>query len=120
MSLQLDYEGNNLAVVRSTGILTREEADRIKKLLIVLIKRHGKMSVLIIIEDSFVNLAEFARWDNDADDEFIQQHTKRLAIVGDLKWKESALLFFLSGLLPFSIEYFKPNEEPLARAWCLT
>jgi hypothetical protein len=37
--------------------------------------------------------------------------------VGSSKWSEDAMLFFLGGLLPFPIQYFKSGEDALARAW---
>jgi hypothetical protein len=49
---------------------------------------------LIIIEKGFSNLETFAYWNGDHDNEFIQPHGNRIAIVGDLKWGMAPLLFF--------------------------
>lgn len=117
MALTVDFEDNNLIVVHVSGVLVRMEADVIKKQIVSHIKRHGKACVLIIIDEGFVNIATFVNWDDDEDDEFIQQHVIRLALVGDLKWRDSALLFLLNGFVPFSIEYFKAGQEAFARAW---
>jgi len=117
MALKLELEGDNLAVIRSTDVLTRAEADEIKKDVIAIIKAQGSVKVLIVIEESFASLEALANWDDDHDDEFIQQHVERMAIVGDLRWRDSALLFFLNGLLPFSIKYFNSGQEEFARAW---
>jgi hypothetical protein len=53
------------------------------------------------------------------DARFIQQQVIRLAIVGDLRWRDKAVLFFLNAVGRFQIDYFKPEHEPLARAWLL-
>ncbi|MDO9103525.1 MAG: STAS/SEC14 domain-containing protein [Methylovulum sp.] len=117
MALILESDGSNLVVIRSSTVLTRAEADDVKKQVIAVIGRQGKISILIIIEAGFVNVDALANWDDDHDDEFIQKHIIRMAIVGDLKWRDSALLFFLNGWLPFSIKYFKADQEDFARAW---
>jgi len=117
MTLKLESEQNSLLVIRASDVLTRIESDEIKKEVVTLIKARGKLNILIIIEEGFANLEAFANWDDDHDDEFIQKHVKRMAIVGDLKWRDSALMFFLGGLLPFSIQYFKSGQEAFARAW---
>lgn len=117
MTLKLEPEQNNLLVIRASDVLTRIESDETKKEVVKLIKARGKLNILIIIEESFANLEAFANWDDDHDDEFIQRHINRMAIVGDLKWRDNALMFFLGGLLPFSIQYFKPGQEAFAKAW---
>jgi hypothetical protein len=117
MAIRFVAEENNLAVIRASEVLTRAESDETKRHVVAMIERQGKVNVLIIIEEGFANLEAFANWDDDHHDEFIQRNVKRMAIVGDLKWRDSALLFFLSGLLPFTIEYFKSDQEAFARAW---
>ncbi|GAB6139461.1 hypothetical protein JCM14076_01900 [Methylosoma difficile] len=117
MALTIQFEENNLFVVRSSGVLDRPDADAIKKEVVSFMKRHGRAIGLIIIEDGFLNVSKFASWDDDEDDEYIQKHLDRLAIVGDLRWRDSALLFFLNGFVPFSIEFFKTDQEAFARAW---
>lgn len=117
MALKLEFEEGNLVHLRASEVLTRAESDEVKRQIVAFIKRHGNIKVLILIEKGFTNLEEFANWDDDHDDEFIQRHVSRMAVVGDLRWRDSALLFFLHGLLPFSIEYFKAGQEDLARAW---
>lgn len=120
MPLHLSHEAaGNLAIVRATDIISRAEADTAKKDIINIIRRYGKVNILIIIEKDFANLDMFANWDDDEDDEFIQKHIIRMAILGDIKWKDRALLFFLKGFLRFSMEFFKLEQEALARAWLL-
>lgn len=117
MALAVEFEGDNLAIVRITGVLLRIEADAIKKQIVAFIKCHGRAKVLVIIDDRFTEIAKFVNWDDDEDDEFLQKHVDRLALVGDLKWRDSALLFLLHGFVPFGIEYFKPGQEEFAKAW---
>jgi hypothetical protein len=119
MAIELEYEDANLVIIRGSGVVKRAEADEIKRQVVALIHRYGNINVLIMIEEGFSNLEAFVDWSDDHDDEFIQKHVNRMAIVGDLKWRDSALLFFLKGYLPFSIEYFKAGQEEFARAWLI-
>ena len=43
------------------------------------------------------------------------KHITRMAFVGDLRWRDTALLFH--GLVPFPMEYFPEKQAELARAW---
>ncbi|ASF45568.1 SpoIIAA family protein [Methylovulum psychrotolerans] len=118
MALTVKFEAeNNLFVVHTTGVLVRTEADAIKKQVVAFIKTYGRAKGLIIIDEGFLSIATFVNWDDDEDDEFLQQHVDRLALVGDMKWRDSALLFLLHGFVPFSIHYFKADQEAFARAW---
>ncbi len=119
MAIKFEFEDNGLIMVRGSGVLTREAFDDAKKQVIAHIKQCGRVYILIRIEEDFTNLEASATWRDDQDDEFIQRYVSRLAIVGEAKWSEDALLFFLSGLLPFPIKYFKFSEEELAKAWLI-
>jgi hypothetical protein len=117
MTLKLEVEKNNLIIIRASDVLKRTESDQAKKEVVSIIQQIGRINIMIVIEEGFSNLEAFVSWDDDHHDEFIQQHINRMAIVGNLRWRDDALLFFLGGLLPFSIEYFKFGQEELAMAW---
>jgi hypothetical protein len=117
MTVKLEIAENNLVIIRASEVLMRNEADDAKKQVFTIIERQGTINVLIVIEQGFSNLQAFVSWDDNHLDEFIQKNIKRMAIIGDLKWHDDAMLFFLSGLLPFTIEYFKFGQEELALAW---
>jgi hypothetical protein len=117
MTIKLETEENNLVIIRASDVLMRDESDAAKHEIVSIIKQQGKINVLILIEEGFSNLEAFVSWDDDHHDEFIQQNINRMAIVGDLRWRDDAILFFLGGLLPFTIEYFKFGQEELALAW---
>lgn len=120
MTVQLELEiERRLVVVRASGVLTRDKMDDSKQTLADWLREHGRLSVLIVIEDQFVNLDALVNWDDSAVDDYLQQHVDRVAIMGDLRWRDRALLFFMSALLPHPIEFFPPDQEELARAWLL-
>lgn len=119
MTVKLEFAENNLVISHTSGVLTRDEFNEAKKEVVAFIEKQGKINILIILEESFSNLQAFVSWDDDHHDEFIQHNTHRIAIVGNLKWYEDALLFLFSSLSAFSIEYFKVGQEKLAMAWLL-
>ena len=120
MSIALGLFEQNLAIAKVSGILMRNELDQAKKWVFDHIKQYGKIAALIVIEPEFQGLQELVEWQDIEHDEYIQQHTKALAIVGSEQWSEDAILFLLGGLLPFPIKYFQPKEQPLAEAWLLS
>lgn len=72
MAVNVNFEEGNLAVIRSSGVLTRPEVDQAKRQVHDHIVAHGKVLALIIIEDGFVNLEAFAKWDDIEVDAVIQ------------------------------------------------
>jgi hypothetical protein len=117
MPLAVVLNAPDLITIDASGVLARAEVDQAKRQVFGHMMVHGHAHVLIRIADNFGNLQAFASWDDIDEDRFIKQHIVRLAIVGDLRWRDNALLFLLSGLVPFQIEYFKPEQITLARAW---
>jgi SpoIIAA-like len=119
MSISISFESNELLVICTEGVLIRSEVDAAKRTVYQQMRLHGKQHVLILIDKDFGDLEPLATWEDIDEDAYIQQHISRLAIVGDLRWRDRALLFFLNALGRFQIDYFRPEEEPLARAWLI-
>lgn len=117
MTINVNFEEGNLAVIRSSGVLTRPEVDHAKRQVHDHIVAYGKLLALIIIEDGFVNLEAFATWDDIEVDAVIQPNIIRMALVGDMRWRDKAMLFFITAVASFQIEYFRPEQEDFARAW---
>jgi hypothetical protein len=117
MPITLSVEEGGLVVLRGSGVLLRDEVDAMKREVYAHMQSHGKASMLMIIAPDFTNLQAFVKWHDIDVDPFIQRHVIRLAIVGDLRWKDNALIFMLSGAVPFQMEYFPSHQEDFARAW---
>ena len=117
MTVSIYFESPNLAVFHGSGVLKREEVDHAKHVLHDHMVQHGPMRVLILIDPDFHNLEAFVQWDDIDLDRDIQKNVLRMVIVGNLRWRDSALLFFISAVSKFPIEYFSADHEDLARAW---
>ncbi|MFY8044037.1 MAG: STAS/SEC14 domain-containing protein [Rhodoferax sp.] len=119
MTIEVAFESPDLLVLRAHGVLLREEVDAAKRQVHAFMQQHGRMHLLMVIDDGFADLEAFASWEDIEEDAFIQQHVIRLAIVGDLRWRDKAVLFFLNAVGRFQIHYFKPEHDFLAREWLL-
>lgn len=117
MSITLDTSHKHYVVVKIGDTIHRDEADAMKLNIVKHIAQHGHFRALVLIDDSFVGINEHSDWSDNDEDAVIQPHLKQLAIVGDAKWQDHALLFFLSGLLPAPIKFFPDAQLDLARAW---
>ena len=64
-----------------------------------------------------------AGWDADKDwgditaSEKVDPYIKKMAIVGDNKWRDLADVFTLKGLRYLPIEYFETSQEEEAHHW---
>ncbi|MBC7609193.1 MAG: STAS/SEC14 domain-containing protein [Polaromonas sp.] len=117
MTISVSFEEKNLVVMRGSDELKRLEADQAKRQICSHILENGKIFVLVFIEPGFTNLEAFASWDDIEEDTVIQKNVIRLAVVGDLRWRDTALLFFITAVASFQIEYFKADQEDFARSW---
>ena len=119
MTVSVSFEEGNLVVIRSSGELKRDEVDQTKRQIYNYILANGEIYMLILIDEAFKSFEAFASWEDIEEDAVIQPNVKRLALVGDLRWRDQALLFLITAVASFQIEYFKPEQEEFARVWLL-
>lgn len=86
MAIALGLFEQDLISVKVSNVLMRNEVDQAKKWVFEHIKQHGKKVVLVVIEPEFEGLEESVEWQDIEHDDYIQQHTKALAIVGSEQW----------------------------------
>ncbi len=71
-------------------------------------------------------LHDFTGWDKDKgwEDSSIanrnDDYMKKMAIVGDEKWRDLVEIFTLKGMRSVAIEYFASDKEQAARDWLET
>jgi hypothetical protein len=109
-------QDDKIIVIEVSGILTKPEFDICQSEIEPIIQE-GQAGILILVSD-------FKGWGGDADEwadlsfqERNDPFMRKLAIVGDEKWRDLATMFAGQGLRRFPIEYFKSGQEALARAW---
>lgn len=111
----IDHHGG-VVTVKISGMLTQPELTALQQSVSGFIEREGGIRILVVCEN-------FHGWAKDGDwgdvslqskgDAFI----KKMALVGEKKWEDLALMFTGKGLRKFPIAYFEPSEHDQAQAW---
>ncbi len=117
MTIALDFTDPKIVIARISDTVHHDDANQQKKVVADHIAKHGAFKILLVLEDDFTSIDPLGDWSDTSEDEIIQSHVQQVAIVGNEKWQDHALLFFLSGVLPIPIKFFKDDQEDFARAW---
>jgi len=119
MSAEIVNTSNGMVTVRISGLATYPEFSALQQTMADFVRQYpgpGKVRILAILKD-FLGWAREGDWGDttlmDEYDPFIE----RMAIVGDIAWKEQVQWFTLKGLRKASIEYFQPADLDKALAW---
>ena len=116
MSAEIIDAAGGMVTARITGKLTQPALAALQKAAGDILKEQGRARLLVLVE----NFEGWERRGDWGDLSFQIEHDaliEKLAIVGDKKWEDLALIFAAKGLRKFPIEYFEPAELAKARAW---
>lgn len=116
MSAEIIDEAGTVLTARVSGKLTQAELVKLQKSAAETIRRQGKVRILVIAEN-FQGWEKGGNWDDDSFQSEHDPHIEKMAIVGDSKWEDLALIFVAKGLRSFPIEFFPPADLARARAW---
>ena len=116
MTAEISSIEGGLVTLRVSGQLTQRELSAAQAEVARIIDRTDKVRILVLAE-------HFAGWEKGgtwSDFSFQIAHDddiERMAIVGEERWRDLALLFTSQGMRPFPVEYFVPERLAEARAW---
>ena len=116
MSAQIVDTTEGVLTIKFTGKLRQPELAAVQKSTGEFVQRHGKVRVLAVAEN-FQGWEKGGDWGDLSLQMEVDPHIEKMAIVGEKKWEELALIFAAKGLRDFPIEYFQPAELNRARAW---
>lgn len=116
MPMKFEAAEGDVAVFRVSGKLAKAELDRAQSKCEELIKTIGQIKILVFAEN-FTGWESGKGWEDTSFSDRNDPYIKKIAIVGDAKWRDLAHAFTLKGLRPVSIEYFEPQQEATARQW---
>ncbi len=108
-------EESNILSVKLSGKLTKEDYEEFAPKVSALIHQHGKIRVLIELDD-FHGWTAGALWE---DTKFAMKHYRdlyRLAFVGDKKWEEG-MATFCKPFTAAEIRYFDRSRMDDAKQW---
>jgi hypothetical protein len=118
MPVTLHHESDNIYRVEIRGTLEKQPFDRVQDTLIARMGRTGTVRLLIVL-DGFEG---WAPQDNWRDLSFYVEHgnsIERMAIVGDERWRDLALMFASADLRQTRVEFFSGEAIDAARGWLI-
>ena len=116
MPATIEHDSEDVYRVRITGLLRKGEMENVQSVAAREIERRDKLKLLFLLE-------QFMGWERGADWgdlDFYATHGRkieRIAIVGEEKWRDEALMFAGAGLRKADVQYFLPSQKDQARAW---
>jgi hypothetical protein len=116
MGAEIVDTSNGIVTVKVAGRLTEPELAAVQSRAAEIIRRQGKIRLLILAE-AFEGWQRGGEWSDFSMQERNDPYIEKMAIVGEKRWEDLALMFTAKGLRPFPIEYFTPGELAKARIW---
>lgn len=116
MTAEITTVQNGLVTLRVSRRLTQEELAAAHAETARIIAVTGKIRVLVLAED-FDGWERGGEWSDFSFQQVHDPDIERMAIVGEEKWRDLALIFTTPGLRPFPIEFFPLARLEQARAW---
>ena len=117
MPAEIEYQPDDICVLRISGILKQSEFSAHQGAVGRKIDAGMKPRLLAIFEKDFEGWERGADW-NDLD--FLISHSgeiAKIAIVAEPRWETSALAFAGAGVRRAPVKLFPPNEFEKARSW---
>lgn len=116
MTAEFAGVSGSLVTTKVSGTLTQAELTELQKAIADVIRTQGKVRLLVLAEN-FAGWERGGAWDDFSFQAQYDPSIEKMAIVGDQRWEDLALIFTAKDLRRFPIEYFTPNEVDRARAW---
>ena len=116
MPIAMHHEGGNVYRFDVRGCWRQTDQQRCQQLLATSIGALGSVRLLFVLEE-FTGWEQQGGWD---DVSFFVQHgsaIERIAIVGDPRWHDAALMFAAAGLREAPVRFFTAGELLDARRW---
>jgi hypothetical protein len=116
MSAILEYQSDNIYLLRVGGELKKSELDAAQTDFVQHIAAAGSIRLLVLLE-SFTGWERGAEWDNT---DFFFSHRndfEKIAIVGDPRWEAEVLAFAGAGFRKGPVKFFPDTAESEARTW---
>jgi hypothetical protein len=115
MSAEIANVSGDVLTMKVSGTLSQAELAGMQSAAAGVISAGGQWRILVLTED-FEGWERGGTW-NDFSLSDHDAHIERMAIVGERRWEEMALLFTAQGLRKFPIEYFEPTQLSAAKQW---
>jgi stage II sporulation SpoAA-like protein len=118
MSAEITSNTGGIVTAKIAGKLSHSELVALQKSIVDIISRQGNVRFLVIAE-GFQGWEKHGDWEDLSFQMENDPHIEKMAIVGEKKWEDLALVFVAKGFRKFPIEYFQPADLAKARSWLL-
>jgi len=115
MSAEIASVTGHVLTVKVSGTLTEPELTSMQAAAAKIVGTGGKWRLLVLAEN-FKGWERGGAW-NDFSFSDSDAGIERMAIVGERKWEDLALIFTAKGLRAFPIEFFAPEQMSAAQDW---
>jgi hypothetical protein len=113
----LHINDNGIVHARLTGVMTHADLQALEHLAKRVIDAGGNLRLLVTLE-AFEGWTAESSWADDLTFQFqYANQIVRIAIVGDQRWEERAMLFVGKGFRDAEVEFFQPDSLARAKAW---
>ncbi len=116
MRAEIPGAGEGVLTIKITGKLRQSELAAAQKNAAEILRKRGDSRVLILAE-KFEGWEKGGDWGDLSAQTQLDEQIERIAIVGEKRWEDVALLFTGKGIRKVEIEYFAPMEVSRARSW---
>ena len=116
MSAEILDNTEGILSIRISGKLRNSELATAQKTAAEMLKKRGGSRVMVLAE-KFDGWEKGDDWGDLSAQTQLDAQIDRMAIVGEKRWEDVALLFTGKGIRHIEIEYFSPPDLPRARSW---
>ena len=116
MPATIEHDSADLFRVHIRGLLRQSEFDQVRATAAKEIETRGSIKLLFLLE-------RFEGWERSpgwGDLDFYATHGRRIqriAIIGEEKWRDEALMFAGAGLRKADVQFFLPSQTNQAQTW---
>ncbi len=116
MSAKIEDVRDGLVTVKIAGKLEYADLRALQKAAGDLIDATGTIRVLVLTEN-FEGWGKEGDWSDTSFHLEFDANIEKMALVGEERWRDLALLFTAKGLRQFPIKYYLPEDIRKAREW---
>jgi hypothetical protein len=116
MAIHIETETNGLLNVRISNLMTGEDMIQCQEAIVSAIKLYGTIKGLMIL-DAFKGWEKSDVWKDVSFFSEYEKKIEKIAVIGDLKWRDDVYAFLGGPFRSASIEFFNPSQESEARTW---
>ena len=116
MSAEIADVSGGVITFKVSGHLRQSELAGVQKAATQVIQQQGKVRFLVLVE-TFAGIDNAGNWGDVSFQTDCDPFIEKIAIVGDKRWEDVALLFTAKGIRRVPIEYFQPADLANARTW---